>query len=76
MHKKMKHHSDHHEGHLDPHHHRREGYNARLDESLGMRKGKKKSHSMKARRHESEGMEKYMHHHKYGAVKSMHRKRK
>ena len=34
-----------------------QGYNARLDESLGMRKGKKKQ-SMKARRDESKGMKK------------------
>ena len=34
-----------------------QGYNARLDESLGARNGKKKQ-SMKARRNESKGMEK------------------
>lgn len=34
-----------------------QGYNARLDDALGARHGKKKQ-SMKARRHESEGMEK------------------
>ena len=34
-----------------------QGYNARLDDALGARNGKKKQ-SMKARRHESEGMEK------------------
>ena len=36
---------------------KKQGYNARLDESLGMRKGKKKQ-SMKARRDESKGMKK------------------
>ena len=35
------------------------GYNARLDDSLGARNGKK-SQSLKSRRHESEGMEKAM----------------
>ena len=34
-----------------------QGYNARLDDALGARHGKK-SQSMRARRHESEGMEK------------------
>ncbi len=63
------------EGHLDPHHKRRQGFNDKLDESLGMRKGKKKQ-SMKSRRHESEGMEKSMGKRMFGAVKSMNRKRK
>ena len=38
----------------------KQGYNARLDESLGMRTGKesKKKQSYKARRDESKGMEK------------------
>ena len=38
----------------------KQGYNARLDESLGMRTGKErnKKHSYKARRDESKGMEK------------------
>ena len=36
---------------------RKQGYNARLDESLGARKGKK-SQSLKSRRDESKGMEK------------------
>jgi hypothetical protein len=36
---------------------KKQGYNARLDDSLGARKGKKKQ-SMKARRDESKGMEK------------------
>ena len=34
-----------------------QGYNSRLDESLGARNGKK-SQSMSSRRHESEGMSK------------------
>ena len=40
----------------------RQGYNDRLDESLGMRDGKEstKSQSMKSRRDESKGMEKSM----------------
>jgi|TARA_R100000900_G_C3289355_1_gene155402 hypothetical protein len=46
------------------------GYNARLDDSLGARNGKK-SQSLKSRRHESEGMEKAMGKRKYSADKSM-----
>ena len=37
----------------------RQGYNDRLDDSMGARNGKK-SQSMKARRNESKGMEKSM----------------
>ena len=37
----------------------KQGYNARLDESLGARNGKK-SQSLKSRRNESKGMEKAM----------------
>lgn len=39
---------------------KKQGYNARLDESLGMRKGKEsgKKQSYKSRRDESKGMEK------------------
>ena len=37
----------------------KQGYNARLDDSLGAKHGKK-SQSMKSRRDESEGMEKSM----------------
>jgi hypothetical protein len=44
----------------------KQGYNSRLDESLGSRNGKK-SQGFKARRHESEGMEKKVYGHKYGA---------
>jgi len=47
-----------------------QGYNSRLNESLGARNGNK-SQSMSSRRHESEGMSKKMYGHKYGADKSM-----
>ena len=47
-----------------------QGYNSRLDESLGARNGKK-SQSMKSRRDESKGMSKKMYKHAYGADKSM-----
>ncbi len=49
---------------------KKQGYNARLDDSLGARNGKKKQ-SLKSRRHESEGMEKAMGKRKYSANKSM-----
>ena len=51
----------------------KEGYNARLDESLGARDGKEsgKKQSMAARRHESEGMEKASGKRKYAGDKSM-----
>lgn len=41
---------------------RKQGYNARLDESLGMRRGKEstKKQSYKSRRKESRGMSKAM----------------
>lgn len=48
----------------------KQGYNARLDESLGSRNGKK-SQSMKSRRNESKSMSKKMYGHSYGADKSM-----
>ena len=48
----------------------KQGYNARLDESLGSRNGKK-SQSMKSRRNESKAMSKKMYGHSYGADKSM-----
>ena len=48
----------------------KQGYNARLDESIGMRDGKK-SQSMKDRRDESKGMSKKMYGHAYGADHSM-----
>ena len=47
-----------------------QGYNARLNESLGSRNGKK-SQSMKDRRDESKSMSKKMYGHSYGADKSM-----
>jgi hypothetical protein len=47
-----------------------QGYNSRLDESLGARNGKK-SQSMKDRRNESKAMSKKMYGHSYGADKSM-----
>lgn len=52
---------------------KRQGYNARLDESLGMRRGKEsgKKQSMKDRRDESKGMEKAMGRRAYASVKSM-----
>tara|TARA_R110002050_G_scaffold1991_1_gene12307 strand:- start:4 stop:198 length:195 start_codon:yes stop_codon:yes gene_type:complete len=48
----------------------KQGYNDRLDESLGSRNGKK-SQSMKSRRNESKSMSKKMYGHSYGADKSM-----
>ena len=49
---------------------KKQGYDDRLDESLGASHGKK-SQSYKARRKESEGMEKAMGRRKYSAVKTM-----
>ena len=54
---------------------KKQGYNARLDESLGARHGKK-SQSLKSRRKESEGMEKATGRRKYAAVKSMDRNKR
>ena len=51
---------------------RSQGYNARLDESLGARRGKKRQ-SFKARRDESKGMEKSMGRRAYSAVRTMDR---
>jgi len=47
-----------------------QGYNSRLDESLGARNGKK-SQSMHSRRDESKAMSKKMYGHSYGADKGM-----
>lgn len=47
-----------------------QGYNARLDDSLGMKHGKK-SQSLKSRRDESEAMSKKLYGHKYGGDHSM-----
>ena len=49
---------------------KKQGYDARLDESLGAKHGKK-SQSYASRRHESEAMEKKYHGHKYGSDKEM-----
>jgi len=51
---------------------KKQGYNARLDDSLGAKNGKKKQ-SMKSRRDESEGMEKSMGKRKYSGNKSSDR---
>ncbi len=51
-----------------------QGYNARLDESLGARNGKKKQ-SLKDRRHESEGMEKALGKAKFAGNKSSSQRR-
>ena len=52
---------------------KRQGYNDRLDESLGARDGKQstKSQSFKARRDESKGMEKAMGKRAYSSVGTM-----
>ena len=47
-----------------------QGYNARLDDSLGAKNGKK-SQSFKARRDESKGMSKRIYGHAYGGDHSM-----
>jgi|TARA_B100000780_G_scaffold271219_1_gene231904 hypothetical protein len=49
---------------------KKQGYNSRLNESLGSRNGKK-SQSMKSRRDESKGMSKKMYGHAYGADSDM-----
>ena len=54
---------------------KKQGYDDELDESLGARHGKK-SQSYKARRKESEGMEKAMGRRKYSAVKTMDKGRR
>jgi len=50
-----------------------QGYNSRLDETLGSKDGAEstKKQSMKDRRHESEAMEKKDHGHKYGSDAQM-----
>ena len=48
----------------------KQGYNSRLDESLGSKNGKK-SQSYKSRRDESKGMSKKMYGHSYGGDHSM-----
>lgn len=59
----------------------KQGYNARLNESMGMRnrgtmKKAKGKATMKARRSESKGMEKKMGRRSYSAVRTMDRKRR
>ena len=54
---------------------KKQGYDDRLDASLGARHGKK-SQSYKARRKESEGIEKAMGRRKYAAVKTMDKGRR
>ena len=49
---------------------KKQGYNARLDESLGVRKGKK-SQSLKSRRDESKGAKKAAGKRAYSAVSTM-----
>ena len=55
---------------------KKQGYNARLDESLGSRRGAKstKKQSYKSRRDESKGMEKSMSRRAYASVKTMDKK--
>ena len=53
-----------------------QGYNARLDESLGMRNRGKKSQSLKSRRDESKGMEKAKGRRAYAAVGTMDKGKK
>ena len=52
---------------------KKQGYNARLDESLGMRHRGKKKQGLKARRDESKAMEKALGRKAYSAVKTMDR---
>jgi len=49
---------------------KKQGYNSRLDDSLGARNGKK-SQSMKSRRNESKGMMKHYGDHPYSADSNM-----
>jgi len=53
-----------------------QGYNARLDESLGMRNRGGKSQSLKSRRDESKGMEKAKGRRAYASVKTMDKGKK
>jgi len=57
---------------------KKQGYDARLDESLGMRKGKasSKKQGYKARRDESKGMEKAMGRRAYASVGTMDKGKK
>jgi hypothetical protein len=53
---------------------KKQGFNSKLDESLGVRNGKKKQ-SLKSRRDESKGMEKASGKRAYESVKSMDKPR-
>lgn len=55
---------------------KKQGYDDRLDESIGMRHRGKKKQSMKARRDESKGAEKAFKGHAYGKVSTMDKPRK
>ena len=57
---------------------KKQKYGSRLDESLGMRKGKEssKKQSLKSRRDESKGMEKASGKRAYSAVSTMDKKKK
>ena len=50
---------------------KKQGYNARLDESMGARNKGKKTQSLKSRRDESKGTEKAMGKRAYSAVSTM-----
>ena len=50
---------------------KKQGYNARLDESLGAKHKGKHKQSLKDRRDESKAMSKKMYGHSYGADKGM-----
>tara|TARA_R100000963_G_C4623359_1_gene90248 strand:- start:21 stop:221 length:201 start_codon:yes stop_codon:yes gene_type:complete len=49
----------------------KQGYNARLDESLGAKHPGEHKQSLKSRRHESESMEIEYHGHKFGSDAEM-----
>jgi len=53
---------------------RKQGYNARLDEALGMKHRGKKKQGHKARRDESKAMEKALGRRAYAGVRTMDRK--
>ena len=50
---------------------KKQGYNARLDESIGMKHRGAKKQSMKSRRDESKGMEKASGNRAYSSVSTM-----
>jgi hypothetical protein len=54
---------------------KKQGYNARLDESLGERHRGKHKQSLKDRRDESKAMEKKRHHRAYKGVRTMDHKK-